>query len=86
MWENAKHKLKKKKPNSNKFQISIWKVEKSQEMKMKMKTCTKQAIYFLQKSQEKGSDKVFWIWFSNMWFLMSYCVFNDEDNEVGNGC
>ena len=35
---------KRKKANSNKFQISIWKVEKRQEMKIKMKTCTKQAL------------------------------------------
>ena len=34
--------FKKKKTNLNKFQILIWKVEKNQKMKMKMKTCTKQ--------------------------------------------
>ena len=33
MWENKVPNKIKKKKNSNKFQISIWKVEKNQEMK-----------------------------------------------------
>ena len=52
MWLENKvpNRIKKKKTNFNKFQISIWKVEKNQEMKIKMKTCTKQALLFFQYS------------------------------------